>query len=140
MISPVLSRLTPLAVALALSGCAIGPDYLRPANLLPSLFAESKPAESVAIAVNPAIDARWWALFDDATLNDLVDQALRNNADLRLAVARVEQADAVAREAGASFFPEIDGAGATSNSKASSKKRTNLKSRPLASNKKNKGR
>jgi multidrug efflux system outer membrane protein len=130
MISPVLSRLTPLAVALALSGCAIGPDYLRPANLLPSLFAESKPAESVAIAVNPAIDARWWALFDDATLNDLVDQALRNNADLRLAVARVEQADAVAREAGASFFPEIDGSAATSNSKASTKTATYNSSMP----------
>jgi len=130
MISPVLSRLSPIALALALSGCAIGPDYLRPAALLPSLFAESKPAESVAIAPNPAIDPRWWTLFDDATLNDLVDQALANNADLRLAVARVEQADAVAREAGASFFPEIDGEAGLSNSRASTKTSTFNSSMP----------
>jgi multidrug efflux system outer membrane protein len=130
MMSPVLTRLTPLALALALSGCAVGPDYLRPANLLPSIFGNAKPAETVAIATNPAIDPRWWTLFDDATLNDLVDQALQNNADLRQAVARVEQADAVAREAGASFFPQIDGGAATSNSKASTKTSTYTSAQP----------
>lgn len=117
-------RITPLVLALALSGCAIGPDYLRPAALLPSLFGDEKPADNVALAENPAIDAQWWTLFNDATLNDLMDQALRNNADLRQAVARVEQADAVAREAGASFFPEIDGSAGISNSKASTKTST----------------
>ena len=53
-------------------------EYLRQTTL-----------ESVAIAANPAIDPNWWTLFDDATLNDLVDQALTSNADMRQAVARV---------------------------------------------------
>lgn len=130
MISPALYRLTPLALAFALSGCAIGPDYLRPSALLPSLFGEAKPAETVAIAPNPAVDPRWWTLFNDATLNDLVDQALSNNASLRQAVARVEQAEAVAREAGASFFPQIDGSAGISNTKASSKTATYVASQP----------
>lgn len=125
-----ISRITPIALALALSGCAIGPDYLRPAALLPGLFTEARPAEAVAIAPNPAIDPRWWTLFNDATLNELIDQALANNADLRLAIARVEQADAVAREAGASFFPQIDGGAAASNSKASTKTSTFTSAQP----------
>lgn len=130
MISPILSRLTPVALALALSGCAIGPDYLRPAALLPSLFGDDKPAETVTIAANPAIDPRWWSLFNDATLNDLVDQALGNNADLRQAIARVEEAEAVAREAGASFFPEIDGSAGISNTRASTKTSTYTSTQP----------
>jgi len=130
MMSGNLVRLTPLTFALALSGCAIGPDYLRPSSLLPGVFAEAKPANDVVIAANPAINLNWWTLFNDAILNDLVDQALSSNASLRQAVARVEQADAVAREAGASFFPQIDGSAGISNTKASTKTATYVASQP----------
>ena len=130
MISRTLFRLTPLAFAVALSGCAIGPDYLRPASLLPGLFGDDKPAENVAVASNPAINPSWWTLFNDATLDKLVDQALQSNASLRQAVARVEQADALARQAGASFFPEIDGSAGLSNTKASTKSATYVASQP----------
>ncbi|MDE2440478.1 MAG: efflux transporter outer membrane subunit [Betaproteobacteria bacterium] len=130
MTSIPLVRLTPLALALALSGCAIGPDYLRPSSLLPSVFSEAKPADRVTIAQNPAINATWWKLFNDKTLDDLVDQALQSNASLRQAIARVEQAEAVAREAGASFFPEIDGSASTSQSKQSTKSATYFPSMP----------
>ncbi|WP_265943980.1 efflux transporter outer membrane subunit [Dechloromonas sp. A34] len=110
-----------LSAALALGGCAIGPDYLRPSAWLPTAFREAPPLPPVQ---NAALDTRWWSLFGDATLNDLVDQALNNNADLRIAIARVEQANAVAREAGAAFFPEIDGQAAATNSKPSTKTAT----------------
>lgn len=130
MNSRTLIRLTPLAFALALSGCAVGPDYLRPASLLPAVFSEAKPAENVAVASNPAINPAWWTLFNDATLNDLVDQALTGNASLRQAIARVEQADAVAREAGASFFPQIDGSAGVSNTKASTRTATYVATQP----------
>ena len=108
-------RLTVGAAALALAGCTIGPDYVRPATPLPAAYGETAGSEQAA--VNP----RWWTLFGDATLDRLIDQALQNNADLRLAIARVEQADAVAREAGASFFPEITGNAGGSNTQASTK-------------------
>lgn len=137
-----IARLTPAALALAatftLGGCAIGPDYLRPSALLPSLFGDSKPTP-VAIATNPAIDPQWWTLFQDATLNDLVEQALANNADMRQAVARMEQADAVAREAGASFLPEIDGNAAGSNTKASTKTATYSSAMPRIRNSRSAG-
>ena len=130
MISRTLFRLTPLALAVALSGCAIGPDYLRPASLLPGLFGDDKPAENVTVARNPAINPSWWTLFNDATLDNLVDQALKSNASMRQAVACVEQADALARQAGASFFPEIDGSAGLSNTKASTKSATYVASQP----------
>ena len=59
MMSPTFVRLTPLAFALVLSGCAIGPDYLRPSSLLPSVFGEAKPTANVATAQNPAINPEW---------------------------------------------------------------------------------
>ena len=159
-------RLTPIACALALAGCAVGPDYQRPANPLPASYptrATSQPTADAAPAdlsspatsslagtssktaantgarsasktmakaadttmAQPAasatVDARWWALFNDATLNTLVEQALQRNADLRQALARVEQADAVAREAGGALLPQFDLGANSSNSQASTK-------------------
>jgi multidrug efflux system outer membrane protein len=116
-----MTRLTPLALALLLTGCSVGPDYLRPSNWLPTAFSSAAPAPET---LNPAVEARWWTLFSDTTLNDLIDHALRSNADLRTAIARVEQADAAAREAGAAFFPTIDGQAGGSNSKLSTKTAT----------------
>lgn len=112
-------RLIPLFAALALAGCAIGPDYARPAATLPTAYAEATPT-----IANAAVNTRWWQLFNDPTLTELVDQGLVHNADLRQAIARVEQANAVAREAGASFFPEIDAGGNFANSKASTRTAT----------------
>ncbi|HEX6733617.1 MAG TPA: efflux transporter outer membrane subunit [Azonexus sp.] len=119
MIARLTPRLAPVALALALAGCAVGPDYLRPAAGLPGAYSEAAPTAASAV-----IDNRWWTLFADPTLDDLVDQALRNNADLRTAVARVEQASAVAREAGAAYFPEINVEASGSNRKLSTKTAT----------------
>lgn len=93
-----LLTLTPLALSLLLSGCAVGPDYLRAENWLPSLFRDTPTATASATesAANPALNAAWWTLFNDATLNELIAAAQEKNADLRSAVARLDQADAAA--------------------------------------------
>lgn len=124
MISHSLKALAPIALAAALSGCAVGPDYLRPDAWLPAAFRDAPSAEAKADVENPAVDARWWTLFGDAKLTELVDTALTNNADLRQAIARVSQAEAAAREAGASLFPALDAQGSISNNKLSEKTAT----------------
>ncbi len=90
---------------LALAGCAVGPDYKRPEATLPEAYVASTEA---APAAQVPVEKEWWKLFQDATLNDLVRQAQEHNHDLLLAVAQVEEAEGVAREAGAAFFPQID--------------------------------
>jgi multidrug efflux system outer membrane protein len=58
----------------------------------------------------------WWQLFNDPALNELVASARANNADIRLAAARVQEADALLREARGALFPEVTGTyGATRN-------------------------
>lgn len=93
-------------VMLTLPGCALlGPDYQRPSFSLPEFFSSENSGEAGATltAENP-----WWELYQDPTLNELVGKALENNTDIKLAVARVEEADAFMREVGAALFPTID--------------------------------
>jgi multidrug efflux system outer membrane protein len=95
-----------LRMSLALlAGCAaVGPDYQRPATGLPGAY----PGAPADIAASTAVPAEWWKLYGDPRLDELVASALVRNADMRFAVARIEEADANLREAGAAFLPEID--------------------------------
>src|SRR5439155_9810755 len=87
----------------AVAGCTVGPDYQRPAVELPADYL-AKAAEGDA-----AVPAEWWTLYRDATLEELVAATRANNADIRLAAAQVEEAEAVLRQARAALFPEITG-------------------------------
>jgi len=91
--------------ALLLGACAaVGPDYERPAMDLPGAYPDA-PAD---VPATGAIPAEWWKLYGDRRLDELVASALERNADMRIAVARIEETDANLREAGAAFLPEID--------------------------------
>jgi NodT family efflux transporter outer membrane factor (OMF) lipoprotein len=90
--------------ALALAGCAVGPDYVaappNPASSGPFLAAGAPP-------VSPSpMPADWWRLYDDPVLDGLVADALAANTDLRQAVARIERARAGLRGAGAQRLPQ----------------------------------
>jgi len=94
-----------LCAVLLLGGCAaVGPDYQRPALSLPAAYPDAPAGAETAAAVRP----EWWKLYGDTKLDGLVAAALERNADVRIAVARIEEADANLREAGAAFLPEID--------------------------------
>lgn len=105
-LSPGKSALAVALAVLALAGCAVGPDYQRPAADLPDSF-KASAADSAPEAA-ALVEKEWWKLFQDPQLNGLVAKALAHNFDLQAAVARVEEAEGVAREAGATFFPQID--------------------------------
>lgn len=102
------------ALALALAGCALGPDYQRPDTRLPAGYGDTKAEAPIPV------NAEWWKLFKDPLLDKLVADALANNADVQAAVARVEEGDALLRQAGASLFPEFDLSGQDVRSRVSS--------------------
>jgi outer membrane protein, multidrug efflux system len=101
---PYKSMLALLLAALISAGCAVGPAYQRPVLDLPAAY----PEEVDAGAGRTAIQAEWWKLYNDPQLNELVAATLVRNVDIRLAVAQVEEAEGVVREAGAAILPEID--------------------------------
>jgi NodT family efflux transporter outer membrane factor (OMF) lipoprotein len=91
-------------VLLVLGACSVGPAYHRPDIPPPAAWRESPPNENEGIWPN----AEWWHGFGSPTLDDLIAQAQRSNDDLAAAVARVEEADAQARIAGAALLPSVD--------------------------------
>lgn len=93
-----------------ISGCSsVGPDYNRPNNLLPEKFTVSGKNDSGPDQILAAfIPTAWWEHYQDPILNNLITSALQNNTDIKIAVARVEEADAHLREVGAALFPSID--------------------------------
>src|SRR5262249_38055450 len=92
---------------LLLSGCAVGPNYSRPSVPSPTAWKEGAVATNAAV-LPPA----WWHLFNDPELNALETQAVQANQDLKLAVARVTEARALARLSESEFYPSISGNGA----------------------------
>jgi multidrug efflux system outer membrane protein len=97
-------RAHPWIAVLILAGCSVGPDYSRPPLVLPGSY----PSDAASAAAPSAVQERWWTLYGDATLDDLVAAALKNNPDVEFAIARIEETNAQLREANAAFLPEID--------------------------------
>ena len=105
---PRLRGLHLLIVATVLQGCMVGPDYKRPDSGVPTEFTIANNATATQDQIAVPISSTWWELYQDPVLNDLVAKALENNTDIKLAVARVEEADAHLQEVGAALFPTID--------------------------------
>ena len=104
----------------AVAACSVGPTYHRPDIAPPAQWHEAPdatagfPAAGSPAASSPWPEAGWWHGFGSARLDELIAEAERNNDDLAGAIARVREADAQARIAGAPLFPTLDlGADAT---------------------------
>jgi multidrug efflux system outer membrane protein len=85
-----------------LASCAVGPNYRRPTVNSPAAFRGEPTA-----AANSFADLPWWEVYQDATLQGFIREALTNNYDIRIAVTRVEQARAVAMQARSQFVPSV---------------------------------
>jgi multidrug efflux system outer membrane protein len=98
-------RLAGLALLTAmLAACAMGPDYERPEVPVPEAYrAPAPPGPSFA-------DRDWWELFDDPRLTALIEIALRENHELAIAMARIEEARATLGFVRANQYPRLDGA------------------------------
>ena len=77
--------ITSSLLVLTLFGCMVGPNYRRPAVETPSSWRfEEKEAREVA-------NTAWWEQFDDPVLDELIQVALKENKDVKIAAARVEE-------------------------------------------------
>ncbi len=105
-----------LAALLVLAGCAVGPDYQKPAAATPAQYKEAGPALAAHETGNwkpaqpseEALRGEWWKVFGDPGLNTLQEEALAANQNLKAAAARLEQARALQRDARSDFFPKVD--------------------------------
>jgi outer membrane protein, multidrug efflux system len=102
-----------LSGSLFLSGCAVGPNYVRPKVTPPTEF---RGAEGAAQQASYA-DLPWWEVFKDEQLRDLIKTALANNYDLAIAVSRVEQSRQIAAQVRAQYFPFVNYSVGASNGK-----------------------
>jgi NodT family efflux transporter outer membrane factor (OMF) lipoprotein len=100
-------------VAVLLAGCTVGPNYTRPEVTIPERFRGATPATSTA-----TLDA-WWSNLDDPVLTDLLQQALRANPTVQIALQRVRQARAVEKGAAALSYPTLGGRATAGRAKTS---------------------
>jgi multidrug efflux system outer membrane protein len=104
------ARVACACVLLVLAACSVGPAYKRPDIPLPAKWRDVP--DNSAAGVWPSSD--WWHGFGSPKLDELIAEAQRSNDDLAVAIARVEEADAQLRIAGAALLPSLDfGANAT---------------------------
>jgi len=96
-----------VTLAAVLSGCAVGPNYVKPATPVAPQFAGTTEG-----AYSPdEAQARFWTQFGDATLDRLIDDALAANHDLRIALAHLVEARAERHEAQFDFAPTVTASG-----------------------------
>jgi NodT family efflux transporter outer membrane factor (OMF) lipoprotein len=98
-----------LAILLSLTGCAVGPDYKRPAAPSSDAFKETPPGWKEAQPRDEIARGTWWEIFGDPQLNELVERIDVSNQTLAASEAQFRQATAGIDVARAPFFPSVDG-------------------------------
>jgi multidrug efflux system outer membrane protein len=93
-----------LSLALLLTGCTVGPNYQRPRITPPAVYrADTSPSPS------SLGDEKWWTLFDDPSLQQLIHTTLSQNYDIRIAATRILQARARLGITRADQYPTLSG-------------------------------
>jgi multidrug efflux system outer membrane protein len=93
-----------IVASITLSGCLLGPSYTRPTIPAPPTFRGQSTVEQGSFA-----DQGWWSVYSDPLLSALIKEALKNNYDLKTAIARAKEAEAYRGVARSAFFPTVNG-------------------------------
>jgi NodT family efflux transporter outer membrane factor (OMF) lipoprotein len=102
-------RLTCLvACAGALGGCALGPEYFAPDAAIPANFSIPPAGKQQSGGASPDL-WQWWRTLHDPQLNRLVDLAIQNNLDLKIALDRLQQGRLQLVVIGAQAVPQLNG-------------------------------
>ncbi len=100
-----------LVIGLGLAGCAVGPKYKSPVVDAPPSYRGLTPEQAARNDTASIGDEKWWALFQDKVLQELIRTALQKNYDVRIAASRVLQAQAQVGITRADQFPSLSAGG-----------------------------
>lgn len=112
-----ISRILSVALVATTAGCAAGPDFKKPdapqakgyqPNPLPAATAEVPQSGAQRFLLDKDVDARWWTQFHSPAIDDLVEQALKQNPTVDAAKAALRQAQENERAQKGAFFPSIN--------------------------------
>ena len=100
----VVKRCAPILVlaTIFLGGCLWGPGNPKPVVQAPAMFRGQSTADSFSLA-----DQKWWNIYSDPLLEALIKEALKNNYDLRTAIARTQEARAYVGVARSAYYPSV---------------------------------
>jgi multidrug efflux system outer membrane protein len=93
------------------AGCAVGPNYHRPAVPTPAAYRDLNDNSQVPAQTASYADLPWWQVFQDPQLQELIRTALKQNYDLLLATERINAARAQVTVTRSSLFPQVQGDG-----------------------------
>lgn len=91
-----------ILLVLVVSGCTVGPKYKRPVTTPPDKYYSEVAPNAASIA-----DLPWWEVFKDPQLQSLIQEALKNNYDVRIAAARIEQSRQQVAIAHSLYYPQL---------------------------------
>jgi len=103
------SAISMLAGCALAAGCAVGPNYHRPAVQTPATFRDVNGNQPVEAQTASYADLPWWQVFQDPQLQELIRAALKQNYDLRIATERINAARAEVVVTRSSLFPQVSG-------------------------------
>lgn len=98
---------------LIISGCTVGPDFVRPAKPGIKAYTEKAEAEQAvkALKLGEELPGQWWTLLRSKALTTLIEQAIKNNPDLQSAYATLVQARENVLSQQGSLWPSLDATG-----------------------------
>ena len=121
--------ITTVCFILLLAGCAaVGPDYEPPPASAPQTWSSDLKKGLQATETDPLLLSSWWKCLNDPLLTELIDQAVRQNLDLKNAQARLREARARRGIRNADRFPTLDAGGSVTTGRSSEETGTGRRS------------
>ncbi len=99
-----------LLLGVCLLGCSLAPTYERTPGEVPEAYRFQSPHDQLRPETASLADLEWWEMFDDPALRELIETALAENYDARLAMARVAEARALAGVSRSFLMPQVGAA------------------------------
>jgi outer membrane protein, multidrug efflux system len=105
------AQVVAMLVSIVLAGCTVGPNYHRPAVQTPSAFRDLSDNPQAQAQAASFADMKWWEVFQDQQLQELIRTAIKQNYDLQIATERIIAARAQVTITRSNQLPQVQGAG-----------------------------